>query len=500
MEISDKPAKKTFKVPSSYTILSILIIGLAILTWLIPAGEYQVNDAGQFIAGTYHTVTSNPQSLFDILMSPMYGFVGNERTNGAVEVALFILVIGGFLGVVNKTGALNAGIASAIKNNKGREKRLIFILMILFGLGGSTYGMAEETIAFFPLLIPIMIGMGFDKLVAVAVILVGTQVGALASTVNPFATGVASDVAGISIGDGFVIRVIFLVVLLTISMIWVYRYAARVEQDPTQSVVYDQYQQDQENFKLPEEEIIFTKKQKQVLWIFILTFAVMIVSLIPWSDFNITIFTAINDVLTHLPYAGPLFNHLAALGTWYFLEITMLFMASSLLIAWVYGLSEDDLISSFMVGASNMIGVALICGFSRGIQVIMNDGQITATILHWGEMGLKGLSQQLYILLTYIFYLPMSFLMPGTSSLATATIGLLGPLGEFVGVPAHLVITAFQAASGALNIITPTSGVIMGALAIAKVDITTWWRFVGKLFLLLVVLSAVMLVIASFFV
>ncbi|MDO4670902.1 MAG: YfcC family protein [Aerococcus sp.] len=494
----EKKTKKSFRVPSSYTILSILIIGLVILTWFIPAGAYEVNDAGQFIAGTYHIVEANPQSLYDILMSPMYGFVGNKQTSGAVEVALFILVIGGFLGVVNKTGALNAGIASAIKNNKGREKRLIFILMILFGLGGSTYGMAEETIAFFPLLIPIMIGMGFDKMVALAVILVGTQVGALASTVNPFATGVASDVAGISIGDGFLIRVVFLIVLLGISIVWVYRYAAKVESDPTRSIVYSQRAADQENFPLPAEEVIFTKKQRHVLWIFILTFVIMIVSLIPWSDFNITIFEELNHFLVNLPYLGGVFNHLAPFGTWYFLEITMLFMASSIVIAVLYGLSEDELISAFMAGASDMIGVALICGFSRGIQVIMNDGQITATILHWGEIGLKGLSQQLYILLTYIFYLPMSFLMPGTSSLATATIGLLGPLGEFVGVPAHLVITAFQAASGALNIVTPTSGVIMGALAIAKVDITTWWRFIGKLFLLLVILSAIMLVMASF--
>lgn len=194
--------KRKFKMPSSYTVLFILIILIAILTWIIPAGDYDLNDAGQYVAGTYHTVKANKQSAFDVLMAPVFGMVGNPygKTSQAIDVALFILVIGGFLGVVNQTGALDAGIANVIKKYEGREKWLIPILMILFALGGSSYGMSEETMAFYPLLIPVMIGCGFDSLTAIGVIYIGSNAGCLASTVNPFATGIASDIAGISLG------------------------------------------------------------------------------------------------------------------------------------------------------------------------------------------------------------------------------------------------------------------------------------------------------------
>ena len=495
----EQKKKKGFKMPSSYTVLYILIIILAILTWIIPAGEYEKNQAGQLLAGTYKTVQSNPQGIYDIFMAPVYGLIGNKLTTGSIGVAFFILIIGGFLGVITETGALDIGIASVIKKNKGKEKRLIPLLMILFAIGGTTYGMAEETIAFYPLLIPIMIGVGFDTVTAVAVILVGSQIGCLASTVNPFATVVASDTAGVSIADGIVWRLVFLVVMLAISILYVYRYATKIEKNPEKSFVYSQRKEDLEFFKIPENSSTMTKKQLYILWIFILTFFIMILSLIPWGDFGIKIFQQFNDALLGLPVIGGLFRHASPFGTWYFSEITMLFFVSSVLIGVVYRMSEDKFLEVFLKGSADLIGVALICAVSRGIQIIMNDGLITATILHWGEIGLKGLSPQLFITLTYLFYLPMSFLIPGTSSLAGATMGLLGPMAEFVHVRSHLVITAFQAASGVLNLFTPTSGVVMGALAIARIDIIVWIKFLAKLILLVIFMSIVILVIATFF-
>ena len=495
----EQAKKKGFKMPSSYTVLFILIIILAILTWIIPAGEYEKNEAGQLVAGTYKTVQSNPQGIYDIFMAPVYGLIGNKLTTGSIGVAFFILIIGGFLGVITETGALDIGIASVIKKNKGKEKRLIPLLMILFAIGGTTYGMAEETIAFYPLLIPIMIGVGFDTITAVAVILVGSQIGCLASTVNPFATGVASDTAGISIADGIVWRLVFLVVMVAISIFYVYSYATKIEKNPEKSFVYSQRKENLELFKIPESSEAMTKKQLYILWIFILTFFIMILSLIPWGDFGIKIFEQFNDALLGLPVIGGLFRHASPFGTWYFSEITMLFFVSSVLIGVVYGMSEDKFLEVFLKGSADLIGVALICAVSRGIQIIMNDGLITATILHWGEIGLKGLSAQLFITLTYLFYLPMSFLIPGTSSLAGATMGLLGPMAEFVHVRSHLVITAFQAASGVLNLFTPTSGVVMGALAIARIDIIVWIKFLAKLILLVIFMSIVILVIATFF-
>ena len=496
----EKTEKKKFQMPSSYTVLFIIIIILAILTWLIPAGQYQVNENGQFIAGTYEVIESQPQSIYDVLMSPIRGMIGTDYTNNAIEVALFIWILGGFLAIVDKTGVLDAGIASIIKKFKGKEKLLIPIMMTIFALGGSTYGMAEETIAFLPLLIPVMIGIGFDSLTAVAIIIIGSQVGCLASTVNPFATGNASSIAGISIGEGIIWRLLLLVVLVAVSSLFVYLYASKVEKDPKNSLVYENMEEDKEHFKLPESIPSLTGKEKNVLAAFLATFAIMLVSLIPWGDFGFNGFATLNEWLQKIPFIGPfLLKNALPLGEWYFQEITMLFMAMAVLIGFLYGFSEKDFISTFLAGVKDFTGVALIAAVARGIQVVMDGGMITATILSFGENALAGLSEQMFILLTYIFYLPMSFLMPGTTSLSGATIGLLAPLGEFAGVASHLVITAFQAASGLLNLFTPTSGVIMGALAVARIDITTWWKFIWKLLVIVFVISAAILVLASFF-
>lgn len=378
---------------------------------------------------------------------------------------------------------------------------LIAILIPIFALGGSTYGMGEETMAFYPLLIPVMIAVGFDTLVAVAIILIGSQIGCLASTINPFATGVAADAAGVSIADGIIWRLIQWVVLVGLSIWFVYNYASKIEKDPSKSLIADKMAEHKEIFKLENSDMDMTKKQKHVLWIFIITFLIMILSLIPWENFNIKLFTAINSWLTGLPVLGTAFGKSsAALGTWYFPEITMLFIMMGILVAMVYKMSEEDFISSFIAGAADLLSVAIICAVARGIQVIMNDGMITSTILSWGEKGLSGLSSQVFVLLAYLFYLPMSFLIPSTSGLAGATMGIMAPLGQFSHVPAHLVITAFQSASGVLNMISPTSAIVMGALAIGKIDLPTWWKFVGKFMVLVVVASVAILLLATFFI
>lgn len=492
--------KRGFRIPSSYTVLFIIIAIMAVLTWFIPAGAYETAKDGGVISGTYKTVASNPQGFFDILMAPVRGMLGVEGTDGAIQVSFFILMVGGFLGVVNKTGALDTGIASVVRKNKGREKMLIAILIPLFALGGSTYGMGEETMAFYPLLIPVMIAVGFDSIVAVAIILIGSQIGCLASTINPFATGVAADAAGVSIADGMIWRIIQWFILVGMSIWFVYNYASKIEKDPSKSLVADKAEEHKGFFQLQNSGEELSKRQRNVLTIFTLTFVIMILSLIPWEDFGIKLFTNINTWLTTMPIlGGAIGKTMGAFGTWYFPEITMLFIMMGVLVAIVYRMSEDDFLSSFLTGAGEFLGVAIICAIARGIQVIMNGGMITATILHWGETGLSGLSSQVFIILAYIFYLPMSFLIPSTSGLAGATMGIMAPLGQFSNVPAHLVITAFQSASGILNMISPTSAIVMGALALGRVDLGTWWKFIGKFIVMVMLVSVLLLVVATFF-
>ena len=495
-------AKKGFKMPSSYTVLMIIIAIMAVLTWIIPAGQYDADKSGNLITGTYKTVAQNPQGIWDVLMAPIRAMLGKEPTKAAIDVAFFILMVGGFLGVVNETGALDVGIASIVRKYKGREKMLILILMPLFALGGTTYGMGEETMAFYPLLVPVMMAVGFDSLTAVAIILLGSQIGCLASTLNPFATGIASATAGVGTGDGIVLRLIFFVVMTALGTYFVYRYADKIQKDPTKSLVYSHREEDLKHFNVDavaNVESTLSKKQKQVLVLFVLTFVLMIMSFIPWTDLNVNVFENFNKWLVGIPVIGKIVGtSTSALGTWYFPEGAMLFAVMGIIIGFVYRMKEDRFITVFINGAADLLGVALIVAVARGIQVIMNDGMITATILHWGEVGLKGLSSQVFIVLTYIFYLPMSFLIPSTSGLASATMGIMAPLGKFVNVPASLIITAYQSASGLLNLVTPTSGIVMGALALGRIDLGTWWKFVAKLVAGIFVVSILLLILGTF--
>ncbi|WP_404814653.1 YfcC family protein [Secundilactobacillus malefermentans] len=502
MQASNKP-KRRFKMPSAFTILFFIIILVAVLTWIIPAGSYSTDKAGNIIAHTYKSVTSDPQGIWDVFMAPVFGMVGNDKTEGAISVSLFILVIGGFLGVVNKTRALDDGISSIVSRYKGKEKALIPLLMILFAIGGSTYGMAEETIAFYPLLIPVMMGVGFDSLVAVAIVLVGSQVGCLASTVNPFATGVASQTLNISPGDGLFSRLLLLIILVVVSIWYVYHYASVIEKDPTKSLVYNQRQEDNKRFSIEERTDSNEKmsgRQRAVIWLFALTFVIMIVGLIPWDSINenFTFFNSFTKWFTAIPFLGNLVgSDMAPFGTWYFSEITMLFLLMSVIIMFVFRMKEKDFMDAFMKGMAEFLSVAIIVAVARGIQVVMNDGMITDTVLHWGEVGLKSLSQSVFIIITYIFYIPMSFLIPSTSGLAAATMGIIGPMGKFAGVDSSLVVTAYQAASGWVNLITPTSGVVMGALAIAHVNINIWWKWMFKLMIYIFLITAVFLGVAA---
>ena len=360
--------------------------------------------------------------------------------------------------------------------------------------------MAEETIPFYSLLIPVMMAVGFDSIVAVSIVLIGSQVGCLASTVNPFATGVASDAVGISMADGMLLRIIMWVVLVGISIAYVYRYAAKIEKDPTQSIVYSQREEDAKHFDIEaiNRQEGVTKKQRNVNILFILTFFLMILSLIPWEEFGINIFANFTKWLSGLPGLGMVLGKdMLPFGQWYFPEITMLFLLMSIIVAIVYGFKESDFISEFLTGASDLIGVAIVVAVARGIQVVMNNGMITDTILNWGEKGLSGLSSIVFIILTFIFYIPMSFLIPSTSGLAAATMGIIGPMGEFAGVGKDLVITAYQSASGLVNLITPTSAIVMGAVAIARIDIGKWWKYITKLIAILFVAICILLAIGT---
>ena len=491
--------KKKFKMPTAYTVLLIIIGIVALLTWFIPAGQYKTDESGMFISGTYHKVAQNPQGIWDVFKAPILGMIGTETTSGAISICLFILIVGGFLGVVNATKSLDVGIASIVKSNRGKEAKLILILMPLFALGGTTYGMGEETMAFYPIIVPVMMLAGFDPLVGMATVFAGATIGTLCSTVNPFATGVASATAGISLGEGLIPRLVLFILLVPFTIYYVYKYAQSIKKDKTNSLLYGV--DSAELFQLDTEtpETVFTKKQKNVLIAFFVTFIIMIVSLIPWEKFDISLFETINSTIINTPFLGALIGKdLLPLGDWYFVEISVLFFFMSIVVGKMYGFKENEIVSNFMEGAKDLVSVIFIIAIARGIQVVMNDGQISATILNFGEQNLKNLPPILFSVVVYLFYIPMSFLIPSTSGLASATMGIVAPLGDFVGVSKGTIITGYQMASGLVNFISPTSGILMGALAISKIDYSIWLKFIKKFVVLIFFLSILAMVLLSF--
>jgi len=484
------PTRRGFALPSAYTILFILIVVVAIATWIIPAGSYDYDDGGSPIPGTYHAVDADPaQIVVDSLKAPingMYGIEGADRSIspynsgtlfGAIDVALFILVIGGFLGVTMQTGAIQAGIGRVVQRLRGREQLMIPILMVLFALGGTTYGMAEESLAFYLLVITVIIAAGYDSLTGAALILIGAGIGVLGSTINPFATGIASGFAGVSISEGLIGRVVILIVGTAIGIWWVSRYARRVHASPPSSLVAADRQSNEEYFlerggaQAPEQ---LTGRHKAILLTFFLAFAVMIYGVVPWSDLGLPLPTLF----------------------WWFPEMTASFLFFAIAIGFLGGMSESRLTGGFVDGARDLLGVALIIAIARGVTVIMNNGQITDTVLFWAEQSVAGLGGVAFVNLMYGLFIPLSFLIPSSSGLATVAMPIMAPLADFADVAPELVVTAYQSANGLVNLVTPTSAVVMGGLAIARVGYGTWIRFVWPLLIMLAVLSMVVMSIA----
>jgi len=480
-----------FTLPSAYTILFALIVVAAIATWIIPAGTYNTNAAGEPIPGTYHEVDAKPSRiLVDSLTAPINGLYGIEDAKGninyynsgtlfgAIDIALFILVIGGFLGITMKTGAIQAGIGTLVRRMEGRERLMIPALMCVFALGGTTYGMAEESLAFYALVITVLIAAGYDALTGAAVVLLGCGIGTLGSTINPFATGIASGIAGIPISDGLFGRLVILLVGLAIGIFFVLRYADRVKADPSRSVVHAMKADNEVRFRAAESEtgdIELTGTHKLILGLFALAFVVMIYGVIPWSDLGIPLPT----------------------WWWWFPEMTASFLAFSIIIGVVGRMREAELTSTFVDGARDLLGVALIIGIARGITVIMNNGQITDTVLHWVERALGDTGEAVFAIVMFLLFLPLSFLIPSSSGLATVAMPITAPLAGFIDVSEAIVVTAYQSASGLMNLFIPTSAVVMGGLAIARVPYGSYLRWVWPLLAALAALCIVVLGVSA---
>ncbi|MBW4861526.1 MAG: AbgT family transporter [Paeniclostridium sp.] len=445
--------KKKFHIPHTFTIIFALIVVMAGLTWIVPSGEFareDVNGKSVVVPGTYQEVNPSPQGIDDIFTAPIHGFVD------AAEVVGFVLLVGGAFGIVNKTGAIESGIGHAVSKMNGLQFLIIPMSMILFGLGGTTFGMCEETLPFYMIFIPLMTSLGYDSLTGIAVVFMGAATGTAASTINPFSVGTAQALAGIAPGSGIEYRALIFVALMAISITFVMLYANRVKKDPKKSIVYELDKKNREHFVMDSSGIKkFTKKELSVLVVFVVGMMYMVYGVI--------------------------------VKGWYIPEIAMIFCIIGLLSGILGGLKQDEIVTSFIGGSKDLISAALAIALARGIVIIAQEGHIIDTILNSAAGFLGELPKAVFINLTLFLENLLAFLIPSSSGLASLTIPVLAPLGDLVGVSTQEIVTAYQFGTGFTNMITPTSGVLMGALAVARIPWDKWVRFVAPLLAIIVV-------------
>ncbi|MFF8281852.1 YfcC family protein [Streptomyces albus] len=484
---------RRFTFPSALTVLAVVTLLVWVIAFFVPSGSYERDAEGAPKQGTYRPEPS-PLSftgrLNDLFLAPVNGLygirdgrtgqVGPDRTGelyGAAGVFLFVLAIGAFITVVFATGAMDRGIGRLAHRLRDRGTLLIAGVMLVFSLLGTVEGFAEETLGFYGLIVPLMLALGYDRMVATGVILLGAGVGVLCSTVNPFATGVASSAAEISLGDGIALRALMWLVLTAVTVTYVIRYARRVRDRPERSLSgFLPGDRDRAETRSDSEEPPpLTGLHKLVLVTVVLVFAFMIFSVIPWAG-------ALSGDADAAPYGWEL--------GWSFPQLAALFVCAAILVGLLTRMGEQRFTSTFVQGVGDFVSPALVIVLARGVTTLMNNAKITDTVLHSIEGAVTGAPSVLFSIMIFVVNLPLAFLIPSTSGHATLAMPILAPLADFAGVPRALVVTAWQAASGWMNLWVPTTAVIMGGISLAKVGYDRYLRFVLPLLGILALLIA----------
>lgn len=497
-------AKKKLSFPTAFTVLFIVAIFAAILTWVLPAGKFDTltynkskdvfietlaNGETAEYAGTQETldnfeikaklekfkngdifkpigipntfteVKANPQGLKELFESPMKGIYDS------MEIIVFVLIIGGFIGVINSTGAFDSGIKQLAAKLKGNEKWMIVFVVTLIASGGTTFGLAEETIAFYPILVPIFLIAGYDALVALAAIYIGSSIGTLASTTNPFASIIASNSAGINWTSGIEGRFIMLVLGVTVSIIYIIRYAEKVKADPTKSLIYSQKEEIERHFlhSSKNNEIRdFDLRTKITLSLFALTFIVMVYGVSKLQ--------------------------------WWFLEMTTLFFVASIIIALVEKIGEKKYIENFIEGAKDLLSVALIIGVARGVTFLLDNGLVSGTLLQYSSEMVEGMNGAVFINVMMLLFSGLSFFVPSASGLAVLSMPIMAPLSDVVGIPREIVVSAYQYGMGIMALVTPT-GLVLASLTMVNITYDKWLKFIWPLLLIITLIAMTLLTI-----
>jgi uncharacterized ion transporter superfamily protein YfcC len=504
----DEPKQRNF--PSALGILAVVILLVWIATFFIDSGKYSLDENGEPIPGSFHHVPA-PLGFHDqvrnLLLSPINGLYGiKDATTGQVgpfnsgslfgsaQVFLFILMIGGFMTVVFATGALDRGISLLANRFRTRGALLIIVMSIVFGILGSVMSWSDEQLAFFALFVPLLLSLGYDRLVVMAVVAVSGSIGSIGATVTPFRIGIGSDAAGVSIGDGIVLRLVLLVVSMTAFLAYTLRYARRVQASPERSMI---------GFSADDAEVVaqartakiepLTGRHKVILALFVFTFLLLTFSIIPWSDI-LGGKTVIADYETHMTKAVPYSWELG----WWLPELSALFIVMAIVIGVIGRLGESGIASNFIKGVVDFTGPAFLVAVARAVSVILNNTQTLDTVLHLMEGFVSGRSEYVFVGLMSIIALPLGFLVGSGSAGMALVMPILAPLGDFANVDRSLVVTIYNAIGAWLNLVLPTNAILMASLALAKVRFDVYIKWMLPLMgILLAIIIAVCLIGAA---
>lgn len=496
---------KKRKFPSAQTILIVIAAFVAILTWSIPSGKYDnltynksdntfiIESKGKMtsipanqksldelnikiplenfttgaiykpisVPNTYEKVAANPQGFFELVQSPVKGIIE------ASDVIFLVLFIGGLIGIMNLTGAFDAGILWMSSVLKGREYILIILTTSLIALGGTTFGFAEETLAFIPILIPVFIAAKYDAMVGIACIFLGSSVGSMCSTTNPFATIIASDSAGIDWTNGLYDRIIMFCICTTISIIYILRYAKRVKNDSTKSIIFEQKEEMEKLFGgIKENKVLeLTHRLRIIIFIFTASFIIMVIGV--------------------------------SMLDWWFTEMASVFFVGAILIGFVAKIKENDFVNAFSKGAGELLSVAFIIGIARGVSILMKDGAISDTVLYNTSTLTEGMDKGVFVNALFFIYNGLSFFIPSSSGMAVLTMPIMSPLADTVGIGREAIVNAYLYGMGIFGIINPT-GLILATLGIAKIGFDKWLKFVWPLVIILALVSMAFLTISVY--
>ena len=493
----------TKKFPAAQTILLLISALVALLTWIIPAGQYAsltydsseevfVKTTSQgieklpatqetlallqvkiplenfvsgaiykpiSIPGTYQQLTPRPQGFFEFVQAPIKGIIETA------DIIFLVLIIGGLVGIVEKSGAFSAGIQWLSKVLRGKEYILVISTTLLVALGGTTFGFGEEGIAFLPILIPIFLAARYDAIVPIACVFLGAQVGVMASTTNPFSTILASDAAGITWTTGLEGRMTMLIICVTLTIVFILWYAKKVKADPSKSVIFDQREQMERLFKVSagQDVKVLSTRLKLVLLVFALCFVTMITGVVALD--------------------------------WWFVEMTTVFLFGAILIGFITKMKETQFINSFMQGAGELLGVAFIIGIARGISILMTDGLISDTVLFEAGSVTEGMGKGLFINALFGIYNLISFFVSSTSGAAVLTIPIMAPLADTVNIGREAIVNAFQFGHGLFNLINPTN-LILAYLGVAQIGYDRFLKFVWPLIVALAIVIMLFLTLS----